>query len=353
VLLAASALGEDESLPAPVREQLRMIERNIGLEARLIDDLLDLTRIARGKLPLRTEHCDVHTLLGLVVEMVRDDAREKQIDIHLELGARMSGVMGDPARLQQVFWNLLRNAVKFTPPGGRVEVRSRDEGTAGGGPRLRVEIADNGIGIDPDAMEIIFKPFEQAKRERDEALGGLGLGLAIAKALVELHQGTLRAESPGPNRGATFIIESPSTPPPNTPIQIGAPHDDDANRRPEQPLRLLIVEDHVATLDVLSRLLRRAGHTVVTASTLAEARAAAAAQSFDGLVSDVGLPDGTGIELMEELRSTYGLSGIVLSGYGMEEDLRRSRDVGFVAHLVKPVNISELRRELRRFAPGA
>jgi PAS domain S-box-containing protein len=353
VLLTASSLSEDETLPASVREQLRMIERNIALEARLIDDLLDLTRIAHGKLPLHTQPCDVHTLLALVVEMVRDDALEKQIDIQLELAAKKSGVSGDPARLQQVYWNLLRNAVKFTPPGGRVVVRSRDENASPAQQLLRVEVADNGIGIAPEKLTTIFEPFEQGNRRRDEALGGLGLGLAIAKAIVERHHGTLRAESSGPNQGSTFIVETPSARPPSAPVFDSSPGSGGRDCvGAEPPLRLLVVEDHEPTLQVLSRLLSRAGHQVVPAASVAAARQAAAAQEFDGLISDVGLPDGTGIELMAELSATYGMRGIALSGYGMADDLRQSRDVGFVAHLVKPVNISDLRRELRNFAPS-
>ena len=346
VLLKVSSLKEDPSLPEVLREQLQMIERNITLEARLIDDLLDISRVSSGKLQLRMEHCDIHTLIGLVVEMVHADAREKDITVTLELGAQYHGMMGDPARLQQVFWNLLRNAVKFTPNGGTVHVRTRDTGNPQLLPRIRIEVQDSGIGIAPEALDSIFEPFEQEQRSRRASVQGLGLGLAIARAIMDLHQGTLGVESGGPGHGATFLVDAPAVRPPagrllsNDETVVPAPP------VPEPGLRLLLVEDHQATLDALAFLLTKDGHSVTATTTLAEARMAAAGLAFDGLISDVGLPDGTGFELMEELSARYGLRGIVLSGYGMEEDLRRSREVGFVAHMVKPVRFADLRQTL-------
>ena len=351
VLLMASSLSEDASLPAALREQLRMIERNISLEARLIDDLLDITRVSSGKLQLRPEPCDVHTLLGLVAEMVRSDAREKNLTLKLDLQAQYHGMIGDPTRLQQVFWNLLRNAVKFTPTGGQIHLRTRDAGPPAS-PRLRIEVQDSGIGISPQSLCSIFEPFEQEKRATPSASDGLGLGLAIAHAIVELHQGTLRAESSGAGQGAIFSIDAPATHPPTARLIPMEPEGSVAETEHEPPLRLLLVEDHQPTLEALRVLLSKAGHTVITAGTLAEARRAASEQRFDGLISDVGLPDGTGFDLMEELSSGYGLRGIVLSGYGMEEDLRRSREVGFVAHLVKPVRIGDLRQTLWKLLPA-
>jgi CheY-like chemotaxis protein len=330
-----------------------MIERNVALEARLIDDLLDLTRIVNGKLALRTEPCCTHSLLRLVVEMVQSDAREKQIAISLELSAVRTELTGDPARLQQVFWNLLRNAVKFTPHGGRIVVRSFDQPPLPpheAVTRICVQVSDDGIGFESEAAARIFEPFEQ--NASGPRFGGLGLGLAIARAVVEMHQGTIRAESPGPGCGATFTVELPGT---NDPVG-SAPSSAAGNSHlseHEAPLRLLLVEDHAPTLLVLSRLLTRAGHQVSAAKSIAEARAAAATGAFDLVISDLGLPDGTGIDLMQQLQDAHGLRGIALSGYGTEDDLRRSQDAGFVAHLVKPVDINDLRRALRNVAkPG-
>ncbi len=354
VLMTASALCEDESLPGHVREQLAMIERNVSLEARLIDDLLDLTRIVRGKLTLHAEQCDMNSLIGLVVEIVREEAFEKQILIELDLSAQRSSLIGDPARLQQVFWNLLRNAVKFTPAGGKVRIRSRNVGK-GREEHVSIDVKDDGIGLDTAAMERIFEPFEQASTSQEHRFGGLGLGLAIARAIVDLHHGSIHAESEGRGRGSTFTVDLPGAtaaallPAPVVQGVDGAAQEG-VNAAAEPRMRLLVVEDHEPTMLVLTRLLRRAGHHVIGAGLLSDAREAAATNSFDAVISDLGLPDGTGIELMKELRGLYGLRGVMLSGYGMEEDLRRSREAGFIAHLVKPIDVKELRRALRQLS---
>ena len=342
VLLSATVLREDMRLPAEVRAELAMMERNIGLEARLIDDLLDLTRITRGKLSLRLEPCDVHSLLSHAVDIVRDDARAKSIDVALQLAAQRSSVTGDPTRLQQVFWNLLKNAVKFTPMGGRVVIKTHD---APADERLIVEVADTGPGFPPAVAEQIFQPFEQASPDAGHRVSGLGLGLAIARGIVDLHGGAIHAESPGEGLGATFVVELPCATVPGPGISA-----DDAPGDPRSaaPQRILLVEDHEATLNVLTRLLERAGHTVTPASSVAAALAAAAANDFDVLISDLGLPDGTGLELIRALRIDHpAFQAIALSGYGTEEDLQRTRGAGFDDHLVKPVEFDQLRRALR------
>jgi PAS domain S-box-containing protein len=350
VLLSAAALREDERLPLDVRAQMAMMERNIALEARLIDDLLDLTRISRGKLPLRTEPCDTHSLLCHAVEIVRDEARGKKITLDLDLAAERFGVNGDPARLQQVFWNLLKNSVKFTTAGGRITIKTRDDAERN---RLVIEVSDNGLGFTPEAAEQIFQPFEQAGREGDHRLGGLGLGLAIARAIVDLHGGVIRAGSPGEGLGATFTIEFPSPIAPPHGMLTAESMESEKNRVPDTR-RILLVEDHEPTLGVLSRLLSRAGHEVITAQSVAAAHAAVATQSFDILISDLGLPDGTGLELIAALRASHpAFPAIAISGYGMEEDLLRTREAGFSAHLVKPVDFDQLRHALRKLNPAA
>lgn len=345
VLLCTAALREDERLPGDVRGQMAMMERNIALEARLIDDLLDLTRINRGKFRLRTEPCDTHSLLHHALEIVRDEARAKRIALDLDLGAERFGVTGDPARLQQVFWNLLRNAVKFTDSGGRVAIQTRDEVAKD---CLVITISDTGVGFAPEAAEQIFQPFEQAGRDGDHGLGGLGLGLTIARAIVDLHGGTIQARSRGPGEGATFTVEFPDP--------ILAPHGmltADVNQPEDRevftPRRILLVEDHEPTLSVLTRLLTHAGHEVIPVQSVAAAQAAAESQGFDVLVSDLGLPDGTGWELMISLRARYpNLPAVALSGYGMDEDQQRTREAGFATHLVKPVDFDQLRHALQR-----
>jgi CheY-like chemotaxis protein len=338
-----------------------MIERNIALEARLIDDLLDPTSISRGKLLLRTAACDAHSLIGLAIDIVRDDAETKSLSLDCEFSAQDSGLVADPARFQQVIWNLLRNAVKFTPRGGRITIRTRNEDVPQQDRWLRIEVSDTGIGIEPATLKQIFLPFEQGAHEGDHRFGGIGLGLAIARAIVDLHGGSISARSDGVNQGATFIVELPGAMPPPHGV---APSPGVAERMPHPPdespaapagprsLRLLLVDDHEPTLQVLSMLLHRDGHQVTTAASTEEALDAAhrTGGAFDLVISDLGLPDGTGNDLMERLRETYGLRGIALSGYGMEEDLVRSRQSGFVTHLVKPVHFADLRRALADLA---
>ena len=350
VLMTAAALRDDERLPAEVRDQMAMMERNIALEARLIDDLLDLTAISRGKLKLRPEPCDAHSLISLAVEIVRSEAQTRGLVLEQDFSAPHSGLMADPARFQQVIWNLLRNAVKFTPAGGRISIRTQDRTDTDGRKWFSVAVTDTGIGIDPNALEKIFLPFEQSAAAGDHRFGGVGLGLAIARAIVGLHGGRIEARSDGRKLGATFVVDFPDAVEPpsavaDSPAGSVSPEGGSTGAG-RKLLRILMVEDHAATLEALSTLLRRAGHSVVTAGTVAEGLAAAGEGKFDLVISDLGLPDGTGIHLMEKLRDTAGLRGIALSGYGMEDDLIRCREAGFVAHLVKPVRFADLRRAI-------
>jgi signal transduction histidine kinase/CheY-like chemotaxis protein len=351
VLMMATALREDEQLPTEVRDHLAMMERNLALEVRLIDDLLDITAVSRGKLHLRTQLSDAHSLIGLAIEIVRDEALTKEISIEREFSAQSSGLVVDPARFQQVIWNLLRNALKFTPRGGRISIRTNDHASNW----LCIEVTDSGIGIEPDALEKIFLPFEQVAAS-DHRFGGMGLGLAIARAIVNLHGGKISAASKGSNQGATFTVEFPGAQsPPHgiartstlAPFIPGSliPYKPFPT---SSPMRLLLVEDHAPTLQVMSVLLMRSGFTVVTARNTVEALAAAATNKFNLVISDLGLPDGSGIHLMEKLRDMYGLRGIAISGYGMEEDIARSYQAGFIEHMVKPVSVTELRRVLAK-----
>jgi signal transduction histidine kinase/CheY-like chemotaxis protein len=343
VLTTVQTLEYDASLPGETREALRVVRRNVELEARLIDDLLDLTRIARGKLALSREPVDAHEKLRHVVQICDAERRGKQIELRLEMLADKHWVASDPARIQQVFWNLLKNAVKFTNSGGCVTVRTsnRDDGS------LRVDVIDTGVGIEPAILGRIFDAFEQGDQRVTRAFGGLGLGLAISKRLVDLHGGRIAAYSDGPGSGATFTVELPSVaapPPQETMI--------DRPARPQPKLSILLVEDHPDTALALARLLRGFGWQVRVAETVADAIAAADAEHFDLLISDIGLPDGNGLDLMRQLRAKRPVRGICLSGFGMEEDVRNSRDAGFIEHLTKPVNVAQLRRAIDRAVVG-
>ncbi len=347
-LMAAGELKQDERIPPDARELCEMIERNISLEARLIDDLLDLTKIAQGKLHFRPEPCDAHGLIDLAIEIVRADAQAKLISLNRELDAPQHMVMADPTRFQQVVWNLLRNAVKFTPAGGRITVRTGPGRGAIDGPSLRIEVADSGVGIMPTSLEQIFRPFDQSGLGAVHQFGGVGLGLAIARAVIDMHGGQIRAESEGPGQGATFVVEMPALP---GPPAIAAESAALAARSPVVPRRILLVEDHETSALVISELLRRDGHTVKMALTSAAALSAAGAGTFDLVIADLGLPDGSGVDLMKKLRETYGLPGVALSGYGADEDLVRSRAAGFKMHLLKPISMVELRAALASQAP--
>lgn len=330
VLTSVLALEQTEDLSDETRASLQMIRRNVELEARLIDDLLDLTRISKGKVQLSLEEVDAHSLLRNALEICQADIDKKHLSMRTDFAAEKVCLEADPARLQQIFWNLIKNAVKFTPEGGRLEIRTQNEDG-----QLRVQVSDSGMGIDAETLPKIFNAFEQGDRTQ---FGGLGLGLAISKALVETHSGKLTAESAGKDQGATFTAIFP----------VGE-HNAGASKDaiPSAPaarkaMRVLLVDDHEDTNRSLTQLLRRRGYHVQPAHSVQSALDAAAQERFDVLVSDIGLPDGSGIDLMQKLKKDHPIFGIALTGFGMEEDLRRSHDVGFNHHLIKPVDLNRL-----------
>ncbi|MES1242160.1 MAG: ATP-binding protein [Acidobacteriota bacterium] len=354
VLALVSGLEGDDRLRM-VADRLAMIRRNVELEARLIDDLLDLTRIARGRLELHRGITDVRAVVEHAIEICCAEAAQAgRLRVVADLSAAEHRVWGDGPRMTQIFWNLLRNAVKFTPDGGVIHVRSWNAGP----PRdveLVVEVTDTGMGIDSASLPLIFTAFEQGQSPVSRKLGGLGLGLSISKAIAELHGGRITAVSQGYGRGATFRVHLPAgrwpaeakpTPLPPPPVPPAAAGPVQVPRVTRQ-LRLLLVEDHPDTAEAMAELLRALGHEVRVAGTVAAglALAQAAKEAGDGIdlvISDLGLPDGTGMDLMRELVSRYGLRGIALSGYGTEEDVRRSLEAGFSRHLTKPVNFQAL-----------
>jgi PAS domain S-box-containing protein len=332
----AAELSREEIL-----DEIDTIRRNVLLEAQLIDDLLDLTRISRGKIELRFEAVDVHAAVQQAIEICREDITAKGLVISTQLAAAEHWVWADPTRIRQVFWNLLTNAVKFTPEGGRIVVRTAN-GPAG---RLLIEVADTGLGIEPELAGRIFNAFEQGERTVTRQFGGLGLGLAITRALVTMHHGSIAVQSEGRGNGSTFQIELPTV----APAPALAERASSAPAAPASSLRILLVDDHADTRRVLARLLARLGHRVETAGDVASGLALVRSVQFDVLISDIGLPDRSGTDLMREARGVQsGLRGIALSGFGMEEDTRRSAEAGFEIHLNKPVDFAILQEVLSR-----
>ena len=340
VLAAASALSEAQDLPADLRDTLAIVARNVSTEVQLIDDLLDLTRITHGKMRVEKQAIDLHRVVREVLDTFLADAEKAGLALSLELLASLHWVSGDPFRLRQVFDNLLRNALKFTPAGGRIEVRSWNSEE-----QLLVEVSDSGRGFDTGTSARLFQPFEQALQGTSTASAkGLGLGLPICRGILEQHEATISASSPGLGRGARFVVEigtiEPPTlrpPPPSTPPS-----------RPSKTVRVLLVEDHEDTAEVFAGLLRRSGYSVQVADSVQSALAVNPSD-FDLLLSDVGLIDGSGRDLMRTLRRTREVKGIALSGYGTEEDVRASKEAGFALHLTKPVDFVELLQAVAQF----
>jgi PAS domain S-box-containing protein len=344
ILLAASSMLERPADPEELRPTLEMIRQNVLLQARLIDDLLDVMRIVRGKMPLHWEVADCHKLIGQAVQICRSEILGHVLRLEIHAEARRRHVNADPARLQQVFWNLIRNAIKFTPEGGAVTIRTRDiddpshpEGL------VVVEVSDTGIGIEPAVLPLIFDPFQQGETTITRKFGGLGLGLAICKGIVDAHGGTIAAESQGKGQGTTFRVILKALPDPAAEEEGRPPRNQpESDPAPPSSLRILAVEDEPTTLRLMARLLRRLGHEA--ASTYANG-------TFDLIISDIGLPDGTGLDLMRRAVALRGpIPAIALTGYGMEEDIRRSREAGFTAHLTKPIDFTKLESMIRQVA---
>jgi signal transduction histidine kinase len=365
VLLIASDAQDNPEFSAEARTLFATIRNNVELEARLIDDLLDLTRILRGKLALTIKPLDAHTVVEAAVAIVRPEIERKRIALKLELAARQCRVAADDVRLQQVFWNILKNAVKFTPEGGAVTVTTRQSLD---GDRLVLAVRDTGIGLSPAEIARVFDAFSQGDHAvggQSHRFGGLGLGLSISRSLIEQQNGILRVKSDGLGRGATFVVELPLAgesddakpaavaPGASSPAGRMAPADSTPPTGRAARRRVLLVEDHEPTRRALETLLRRRQFEVCPAVSLHEARALADGQSFDVLISDIGLPDGNGFELMSELRGRYNLPGIALTGYGMEEDVARSQDAGFLMHLTKPIHAQSLDEALAGLPRGS
>ncbi len=328
-----------------VREALEVIRRNVELEARLIDDLLDVTRISKGKMQLTFEVVSVHEILQRAYEICRDEIADKNLRVDFKLNADRTHVEGDPARLQQVFWNLIKNSVKFTPDGGRISLETKNP-TAD---EIEVRVMDTGIGIEPDKIDKIFNAFEQGQTSITRRFGGLGLGLAISKAMVDAHGGKIRVESAGRDKGATFtiILQTVAKPVAGTNGEAKPPIAGPARKQDARKRHLLIVDDHKDTCIGLKLMLERRGYAITVAYSADQAVKQAQTNEFDLVISDIGLPDRSGYQLMSELRESKGLLGIALSGFGSEQDVTKAREAGFSEHLTKPINFDRLDDAIR------
>jgi PAS domain S-box-containing protein len=344
VLATLSAWEVTNELPSSLRTDLQRMRRNVELEARLIDDLLDLTRIENGKLSLQKEVLDVHGLIQSAIAIFRDEIQSKGLRLHCRLGAKDSYFEADPARLQQIFLNIIGNAVKFTPERGNIEIATANSHDK----ELTISIRDDGIGMSEEVMTRLFQRFEQGDPSAERGYRGLGLGLSIAKALVEAHGGTLHAESKGPGHGSAFVVSfAVSHAPPRVLAGPGPAlpiHDGRGG------LRVLLIEDHEDTAQVMQNVLRQMGHEVERCSTVATACQKLHHAQFDVLLSDIGLPDGTGIDFIKVAREICQTPAVALTGYGMAEDVERCLQAGFDEHLTKPIDFERLQNTLSRIS---
>lgn len=344
VVTAIALMRSSKGLSKQEQDLVEIAGRNVGLETRLIDDLLDLTRIAKGKISLNLQQVDICSVLQHALAICQPDIEAAELQVHFEIPKTPVFLKGDAARLHQVIWNIVKNAVKFTPVRGHIEIRCYPKNSL-----FVVEVNDTGIGFEPENAELIFNSFEQ--REAGRQFGGLGLGLAISKRLVEMHGGTITAESTGKGRGARFRIELPLAKPLRRGKERLRPVLYGKERREEHSIAILLVEDNRDTAYLMETALNLMGHKVKTAGTVSEALELAAQQSFDLLISDIGLPDRSGFELLKDLRAKgQHLKAIALSGFGRQEDIDKSLDAGFLEHITKPVELQALHDVVDRVA---
>jgi CheY-like chemotaxis protein len=322
---------------------LEVILRNAAAQARLIDDLLDLSRLTAGRMRLDFERLDLNATIEAALETVRPAAGAKNLTLVATLDPSVGRLDGAPDRLQQVIWNLLMNSVKFTPPGGRVEVASRrGQGT------VTIVVTDTGRGIDPAALPHVFEPFRQEDSSSTRSQGGLGLGLTLVRRLVELHGGTVTAESPGRGQGATFTVTLP------LPQRAGGSREGmpgEADRPGEHEalrgIRVLVVDDDPEFLELTALVLRRAGADVRAVSSAARAHALAESWLPDVLLTDLAMPHEDGFMLAGSMRSLFSrrqspVTIVAVTAYGTAESRARAVQAGFDLYLTKPVDPVEL-----------
>ncbi|HEX5888101.1 MAG TPA: response regulator [Pyrinomonadaceae bacterium] len=318
-----------------IAQALDAIERNAWLQARLIDDLLDTSRIATGKLQFEPRPTDLNFTVKAALETVRAMAAARNIDLSVTLSPAMLVVMGEPVRLQQIAWNLISNAIKFTDPGGKVTVKTETQSR-----EARIIVSDTGIGIASDFLPHVFDRFRQADGSTSRRHGGLGLGLAIADALAKMHGGRLEAQSEGVGKGSTFtfhigLVSAESV----------APEKAESKQRSLKDLNILVVEDSEDTLTLLSTMFSREGANVTQAASATAALDAASSRPPDIVISDIGMPDVDGYEFLQQLKQIPGMAGvpaIAISGYASDEDRRKALSVGYLTLMPKPINVDTL-----------
>jgi CheY-like chemotaxis protein len=324
-----------------------MIDRQVGQLVRLVDDLLDVSRISRGKIVLKKAVVALAEVVDLAVESCRPLLEARRHDLAVELPVERVWLEADATRLAQVLANLLNNAAKYTEEGGRVRLTAERRGD-----EVVLRVSDNGLGIDPPMLPRIFEPFAQADNTLARSEGGLGIGLTLARSLVELHGGTIEAHSEGLGKGSEFVVCLP------VPQDVGQPS---ANGRPAEagpvaaPRRILVVDDNGDAAESLALLLDSLGHDVRTARDGQAAVAMAAVFQPEVVLLDIGLPRLDGYEVARRLRGLLGLKEtllVALTGYGQEEDRRRAEEAGFNSHLVKPADVAALQSLLAGVAPA-
>jgi len=350
-MLGWSRMLQGDSFESDVAARaIETIKRNAKAQAQIIDDILDVSRIITGHLYLELQPIELAPVLESAINVVRPTAEAKGIQIEVQFEQEPTAVSGDPNRLQQVFWNLLSNAVKFTPAGGKVTVRLRQVDS-----KVEIEVTDTGQGITAEFLPFVFDRFRQADSTSTRQHGGLGLGLAIARHLIEIHGGSIEARSGGQGQGATLIVRLPlvgsvveSPDAVTTARQIDAGAESRVRLKDQQRLsglHVLIVDDDQDTLELLSAALTQRSATVTTASSAAEAISALKLFRPDVLISDIARPGEDGYELIEKviaLNVVPAIPAIAITAYAKQEDKERALAAGFQRYLAKPVELGEL-----------
>ncbi len=328
---------------------LETIERNARMQTQLIEDLLDVSRITSGKLRLDVQQLQPVSVIEAAVETLRPAADAKQIRLETLLDPAAGPISGDPSRLQQVVWNLLSNAIKFTPRDGKVQIILERVNS-----HIEISVADTGVGIRPEFVQHLFERFRQADASTTRKYGGLGLGLSIVKSLVELHGGTVRVKSSGEGLGTTVTVHLPVTAVHRQMDRHERQHPQEAVATPGTfvaaelaGLRVLVVDDHLDARELIKRLLEECAAEVITAATADEALVLVETRRPDVLVSDIGMPDADGFELLRRVRALGPSRGgrvpaIALTAFARSEDRTRALRAGFLVHVSKPVDPSEL-----------
>jgi PAS domain S-box-containing protein len=342
-ILGWAAMMRRKGLPKELERGLGIIERNAQAQARLIEDMLDVSRIISGKLRLEMGTTDLQYAIGEAVEVVRPGADTKGVALSVDVESEIGTLVADPERIQQVVWNLLSNAVKFTPKGGQVHLEARRHEST-----VTIAVSDTGKGIAPAVLPTIFEPFRQGDASTTRLHGGLGLGLAIARQLVQAHGGTIRAESAGDGKGAKFTVELPSRSTPTFHRVVGRPLVDATHTLPRlDGLRVLVVDDEPDARELLREALANAGAQVEEASSSAEAQQKLRSFGPDVLVSDIGMPEEDGYTLLRKIRALPAVQGgrtqaLALTAYASEGDQLRAFAAGFQTHMAKPVRPGDL-----------